>query len=64
MPRLLEICRTATNAGVHSWADIQRVDLRPSKGILTRTPSPRPPTTAFLRAIRNASGRQRCLSYI
>ena len=34
MPRLLEICRTATNAGVHSWADIQRVDLRLSKGLL------------------------------
>ena len=34
MPRLLEICRTAQDAGVHSWADIQRVDLRPSKGLL------------------------------
>jgi len=31
---LLDICRAVPQAGVRTWADIHRVDLRPSKGIL------------------------------
>ncbi len=32
--RVLEICQATPQAGVKTWADISRVDLRPSKGIL------------------------------
>lgn len=35
--RILEACRNVPEAGVTSWADIVRVDVRPSKGILKVT---------------------------
>lgn len=31
---LIDICRAAPEAGVQTWADINRVDIRPSKGVL------------------------------
>jgi uncharacterized iron-regulated membrane protein len=35
--RILEACRNVPEAGVASWADIVRIDVRPSKGILKVT---------------------------
>jgi uncharacterized iron-regulated membrane protein len=34
MERILEICQAVDEAEVRSWADINRVDVRPSKGML------------------------------
>ena len=30
--RMLDIARTVPEAGIHSWADVDRVDVRPGKG--------------------------------
>ena len=35
--RILEACRSVPEAGVASWSDIVRIDVRPSKGILKAT---------------------------
>lgn len=35
--RILEACRNVPEAGVTSWADVTRIDVRPSKGILKVT---------------------------
>ena len=35
--RIVELCRTVPEAGVQSWEDIDRVDVRPSKGLLKVT---------------------------
>lgn len=32
--RVVDICRTAPEAGVQSWADINRIDVRPSRGMM------------------------------
>src|SRR5262245_29033178 len=32
--RVLEVCRSVPEAGVESWADVNRVDVRPSRGML------------------------------
>lgn len=32
--QVLEACRGVSQAGVSSWADIQRIDVRPSRGML------------------------------
>lgn len=32
--RVVEICRTVPEAGVQSWADINRIDVRPSRGMM------------------------------
>ena len=37
MPRVLEICRGIQPAKVGGWGDIDRIDIRPSKGILKVT---------------------------
>ena len=34
LPRVLEICQGVPEAGVRSWSDISRVDVRPSKGMM------------------------------
>jgi uncharacterized iron-regulated membrane protein len=34
MPQVLEICRTVHEARVQTWDDINRVDVRPSRGML------------------------------
>ena len=35
--RVLELCRTVPEAGVKDWSDIDRVDVRPSRGMLKVT---------------------------
>lgn len=32
--RMLEICRGIPQAGIRSWADVNRIDVRPDKGML------------------------------
>ncbi|MGL4551336.1 MAG: PepSY domain-containing protein [Gemmataceae bacterium] len=37
LPRVLEVCRGVPEAGVGSWADIDRIDVRPSRGLIKVT---------------------------
>jgi uncharacterized iron-regulated membrane protein len=37
LPEILEICSKVPDAGVKEWGDIQRIDVRPSRGMLKVT---------------------------
>lgn len=39
MARILEACRSVPESGVRDWGDIQRIDVRPGKGLVKVTTS-------------------------
>ncbi len=39
--RILAICQAIPEAGVHAWSDIERLDLRPARGVIKVVPTSR-----------------------